>query len=191
MIFEGVATALYTPFDASGINYEQLDNLIDRQLKAKVDALVVLGTTGECSTVTRKERKEIIKFARKKTKGKIPLIVGCGSNCTKTACELSTEAKDLGADCALTVTPYYNKCEQDGLFLHYKEIATQSKFPIICYNVPTRTGVNINPETAEKLTRLDFVAGFKEASQNKTQIENLFTFTQNKKAIISVYHLKF
>ena len=109
--------------------------------------------------------------------------MGCGSNCTKTACELTLRAKQLGADCALSVTPYYNKCEQDGLFLHFKEITKQSKFPIICYNVPSRTGVNLKPETAKRLSSLELIVGFKEASQDKKQIENLFNYTQNKKPI--------
>ena len=173
-IFKGVATALYTPFTKNGIDYEQFERLIDRQLKAKVDALVFLGTTGEAPTVTANERVEIIKFAVKKLKGKIPVIIGAGSNSTKIACELSIQAKSLGADAILSVTPYYNKCEQDGIVLHYKEICKSAKLPIICYNVPKRTGVNIEPKTAKKLCLLDYVCGFKEANSDLLHIKNLF-----------------
>ena len=173
-IFEGVATALYTPFKDGGIDFEQFDKLIDRQLKSNVDALVFLGTTGESPTVTREERTDIIKYAVSRLKGKIPIIVGTGSNCTKTACLLTNEAKNLGADGALIVTPYYNKCEQDGLFYHYKEISKECNFPFICYNVPSRTGVNIEPKTAKALASLKGMSGIKEASLDKNHIEVLF-----------------
>ena len=147
-IFKGVSTALYTPFCNTGIDFEAFEQLVDRQLKAKVDALVFLGTTGESPTISREERRQIINFAVSMLKGKLPIIIGTGSNCTATACELTSEAKSLGADAALIVTPYYNRCEQDGLILHYKEIAKQCKFPFLAYNVPKRTGVNIEPETS-------------------------------------------
>lgn len=173
-IFEGVATALYTPFKDGGIDFEQFGKLIDRQLKSKVDALVFLGTTGESPTVTREERTEIIKYAVSRLKGKLPIIIGTGSNCTQTACELTSEAKTLGADGALIVTPYYNKCEQDGLFYHYEKISKECNFPFICYNVPPRTGVNIEPKTAKALTSLKDMSGIKEASLDKNHIEVLF-----------------
>ena len=173
-IFEGVATALYTPFTKNGIDFEQFEKLIDRQLKAKVDALVFLGTTGECATVTQNERVEIIKFAVSKLKGKIPIIIGAGSNSTKTACKLSIQAKNLGADAVLSVTPYYNKCEQDGIIRHYQEICKNVKLPVICYNVPKRTGVNIEPKTAKKHCSVDYVCGFKEANSDLLHVKNLF-----------------
>ncbi len=173
-IFKGVATALYTPFKRDGIDFDQFDKLIDRQLKSKVDALVFLGTTGESPTVTRKERTSIIKYAVSRLKGKIPIIIGTGSNCTKIACELTQEAKDLGADGALIVTPYYNKCEQDGLFYHYEEISKECNFPFLCYNVPSRTGVNIEVKTAKALVSLNGMSGIKEASLDKKHIKNLF-----------------
>ena len=175
-IFNGVATALYTPFNKNGIDYNQFEICIDRQISAKVDALVFLGTTGESSTITYEERKNIIKFAVSKLKNKTPIIVGTGSNCTKTACDLSIEAKMLGADAILSVTPYYNKCEQDGLIYHYKEISKSAKIPMICYNVPKRTGVNIEPITAKQLCSIDYVCGLKEANADLCHVKNLFEF---------------
>ena len=174
LLFKGVATALYTPFTQSGIDFEQFERLIERQLSAKVDALVFLGTTGEAPTVTLSERKRIIEFAVSRLKGKLPVIIGTGSNCTKTACELTTQAKELGADGALVVTPYYNRCEQDGLFLHYKEIA-KVKLPFLAYSVPTRTGVEIAPETLKKIAELDCFYGIKEACVNKEKIKETFS----------------
>ncbi len=179
-LFKGVATALYTPFTKDGIDFEGLEKLICRQLKAKIDALVFLGTTGESPTVTRLERRQIIKFAVSKLKGKIPIIIGTGSNCTATACELTAEAKDLGADASLIVTPYYNRCEQEGLLLHYKEISNRCKFPFIIYNVPKRTGVNVEPETAVALFSNDYAVGLKEASTDKNHIESLFMLSNKR-----------
>ena len=183
VIFTGVATALYTPFTKNGIDFEQFERCIKRQLKAKVDALVFLGTTGESSTVTQKERKQIIEFAVSRLKGKLPVIIGAGSNCTKTACELSLQAKELGADCILSVTPYYNKCEQEGLIQHYKEICKSVKLPLICYNVPKRTGVNIEPKTALTLSKIDCVCGIKEANTDINHVKKLFDLVDEKTPI--------
>lgn len=171
LLFKGVATALYTPFTKTGIDYEQFEAQIERQLQAKVDALVFLGTTGECATITHSERKDIIRFAVNKLKGKLPIIVGTGSNCTDSACSFTNEAKELGADGALIVTPYYNKCEQDGLYLHYREISKRCKFPFIAYSVPTRTGVEILPDTLKKIALLDGFSGIKEANCDRRKIE--------------------
>ena len=184
-IFEGVATALYTPFTQNGIDFEQFERCIDRQLSAKVDALVFLGTTGESATITHNERKQIIEFAVSKLKGKLPIIVGAGSNCTKTAIELSLQAKELGADCVLSVTPYYNRCEQDGIFAHYKSISSSAKIPLICYNVPKRTGVNIEPKTAKNLCKIDYVVGLKEANTDLSHIKTLFSLVGNKMNVYS------
>lgn len=182
-IFEGVATALYTPFCNGKIDYGQFESLLDRQLKAKIDALVFLGTTGESPTVTREERREIIRFAVQRLKSRVPIIVGTGSNCTETACELTLEAKELGADCALIVTPYYNRCEQDGLILHYKEISGRCKFPYVVYNVPSRTGVNVEPHTAKIILSDGYAFGLKEASTDEKHLEKLFSILENKYAI--------
>lgn len=191
-IFEGVATALYTPFTNDGIDFNHFDFLIDYQLKSKIDALVFLGTTGESPTVTRTERTEIIKFAVSRCNGKIPVIIGTGSNDTKTAIELTKEAYELGADCALIVTPYYNRCEQEGLFLHYKEICSNVNLPIILYNVPKRTGVNIETNTIEKLLKIKNIVGLKEANSDKKHVDKIF---ENFKYNLNIYcgndHLNF
>ncbi|MBE5742754.1 MAG: 4-hydroxy-tetrahydrodipicolinate synthase [Clostridiales bacterium] len=182
-LFKGVATALYTPFTQNGVDFESLEKLIDRQLNAKIDCLVLLGTTGESPTVTEEERLQLISFAVKKIKGKVPLLVGTGSNDTKRAIELTKQAKSLNADGALIVTPYYNKCEQDGLYAHYEAISNQTSFPFVLYNVPSRTGVNIEPKTLNKLKNLECVLGIKEASKDKNQIEEIFKIANNDIAI--------
>ena len=128
-IFEGAATALYTPFSSDGIDYDALGELIERQIAGKIDAVVILGTTGEAPTVTDKERAEIIKFTVSRVRNRIPVIVGCGSNCTKKFIDYTSLAKDCGADAALGVTPYYNKCSDEGLFRHFREADKTCRFP--------------------------------------------------------------
>ena len=173
-IFKGCCTALITPFYESGeINYFRLKELIEFQIASGVNAILVLGTTGEASTITHEERNKIIKFAKYEIAGRVPLLVGCGSNSTKQAEEYLIEAENLGADAALVVTPYYNKCSQKGLILHYSELAKTTNLPIIVYNVPSRTGVNILPETMVKLSRIKNIVGLKEASGNMQQMINL------------------
>ena len=181
-LFKGVCTAMTTPFLQNGIDYEQFEKQIIRQLSAKIDALVILGTTGESSTVTITERKQLVSFAKSRVKNSIPIIVGTGSNCTKTACELTTDAKNLGADGALVVTPYYNLCEQEGLEFHYKEVA-KCKLPFIAYNVPKRTGVNILPKTAKAILTTDYAVGLKEASTDICHLNELFNVLQNEFAL--------
>ena len=127
-IFEGAATALYTPFSSDGIDYDALGELIERQIAGKIDAVVILGTTGEAPTVTDKERAEIIKFTVSRVRNRIPVIVGCGSNCTKKFIDYTSLAKDCGADAALGVTPYYNKCSDEGLFRHFREADKACRF---------------------------------------------------------------
>ena len=176
MIFEGSAVALVTPFDKNNeVNYFELKKLIDFQIANGTKAIVILGTTGESSTITRKERTQIIKFCVCLIAKKIPLIVGTGTNSTKTTIELSKEAELLGADGLLIVTPYYNKCNQEGLFEHYKSVAKSVKIPIILYNVPSRTGVNILPETVIKLSKIKNIVAIKEASGNLSQIQKIIT----------------
>lgn len=165
-VFTGTATAVVTPFNDKGIDYETFDKLIDFQIKNNINALVVCGTTGESSTMTDDERQNAIKFAVKKVKGRIPVIAGTGSNNTNHAVKLSAEAQNAGADALLIVTPYYNKCTQNGLIMHYKTIAEKADIPIILYNVPSRTGVNILPETCRILSEIDNICGIKEASGN-------------------------
>lgn len=185
-IFDGVATALYTPFDPTdkSVDYGAFSRLINRQLSAKVNALVVLGTTGESATVTDEERREIIKFCAKEVNGRIPLIVGTGSNCTTTAVKYSQEAEDLGADGLLVVTPYYNKCNADGLYEHYSVIAKSTSLPIIVYNVPSRTGFNVKPVVYGKLAEIDNVVAVKEANCSNEQLCGAF---DNVKDTLAVY----
>lgn len=173
-IFKGAATALYTPFTDGKPDLNALSELIERQISQKIDALVVLGTTGESPTVNDKERTEIIKTAVKQAKKRVPIIVGCGSNCTARFIELTNRAKMLGADAALAVTPYYNKCNEEGLFRHYAAADKICKFPTIVYNVPSRTGLNVRPETYKKLAEIDSVVGIKEACMDLNQIDGDF-----------------
>lgn len=185
-IFEGVATALYTPFDPTdkSVDYGAFSRLINRQLSANVNALVVLGTTGESATVTNEERREIIKFCAKEVNGRIPLIVGTGSNCTTTAVKYSQEAEDSGADGLLVVTPYYNKCNDEGLYEHYSVIAKSTSLPIIVYNVPSRTGFNVKPIVYRKLAEIDNVVAIKEANCCDEQLNGVL---DNVKDILAVY----
>lgn len=185
-IFEGVATALYSPFNPinKSVDYGAFSRLINRQLSAKVNALVVLGTTGEAATITEEERREIIKFCVKEVNGRIPLIVGSGSNCTATAVKFSREAEESGADGLLVVTPYYNKCNDDGLYAHYSAVAKSTSLPIIVYNVPTRTGFNVKPVVYGKLAEIDNVVAIKEANCCDEQLNGVL---DNVKDILAVY----
>lgn len=175
VIFTGIATALYTPITNGEIDYEEFERLIEFQLRSDISALVFLGTTGEAATISDEERKSIIGFAVKRVKGRVPVIIGCGSNSTKRAAELTLQAKSLGADCSLSVTPYYNKCSQDGLIAHYFEIEKQSAFPQIVYNVPSRTGVDVSPETYGRLSELYSVVGIKEANKSPEKLVGTFS----------------
>ncbi len=184
-LFRGVATAIVTPFNERGIDYTSFEVMLQRQIKNGVQAIVVLGTTGEPAAILKEEREQIIKFAKKTIKNDAKLIVGCGSNSSLVAIENYKQAKSLGADGALIVTPYYNKCTQNGLFEHYKAINDAGDLPIIVYNVPSRTGVNILPETMKKIADLENVCGIKEASGNISQILDIFEKCGNEIAIYS------
>ncbi len=167
---KGVATAMITPFHENGVNFHEYEKMIDNQINSGADAIIVLGTTGEPSTMTDEERTAIIKCAVKYANGRIKVIVGTGSNCTATAIKHTKQAEELGADGVLVVTPYYNKCTQNGLYEYYRTIAASVHIPVVCYNVPSRTGVNILPTTMAKIAEIPNVAGIKEASGNMTQI---------------------
>ncbi len=162
-----------------------MKKLIEFQIASGTKAIVILGTTGESPTILESEREKIIKFCVCLAKNQIKIIVGTGSNSTEKAISLTLQAKKLGADGALVVTPYYNKCSDDGLFEHYKKIATTCKFPIIVYNVPTRTGVNIKPEIILKLSKLKWIVGIKEASGNMTQVNKLVQILPKRVAVYS------
>ncbi len=168
--FYGSATAMITPFDENGINFTALGNMIEYQIANGTDALVVLGTTGEPATMTEDEKVAVMKFAKEKTAGRAKLIFGTGSNCTAKAVEATKRAEALGADGVLAVTPYYNKCTQKGIVEYYKAICAATSLPVIAYNVPPRTGVNILPATAEELSYIPNMAGIKEACGNMEQI---------------------
>lgn len=174
-IFKGAGVALVTPFhEDESVNYEALEELLEMQIAGHTDAIIVCGTTGEPSTMTKEERISVIKFAVEKVSGRVPVIAGTGGNNTREAIEMSKTAEDLGVDGLLVVTPYYNKATQEGLFLHYKAIADAVNIPIIMYNVPSRTGLNLLPETAVRIAReCKNVVGIKEASGNIDQITNL------------------
>ncbi len=180
MIFKGVCTALVTPFTRNkNIDYESFEKLINFQIGNMVDAILILGTTGESSTISCKEREEIIKFTKKLIKPNCKLIVGTGSNDTLKAIGLTNQACDLGADACLIVTPYYNKCTQKGIYNHYKIISQNTNIPYIVYNVPSRTGFNIEAKTMQKIATLNNVAGLKEANSNIEHILSMFSNLKN------------
>jgi len=174
-IFKGAGVALVTPFhEDESVNYEALEELLTMQIAGHTDAIIVCGTTGEPSTMTEEERTSVIKFVVEKVNKRVPVIAGTGGNNTREAIEMSKKAESLGVDGLLVVTPYYNKATQEGLFLHYKAIADAVTIPIIMYNVPSRTGLNLLPETAVRIAReCKNVVGIKEASGNIDQVANL------------------
>jgi 4-hydroxy-tetrahydrodipicolinate synthase len=169
-IFKGAGTALVTPFSDTGINFSAFEDLIEYQIDNNIDALIVCGTTGEPSTMTRGEKLSAIEFAVKQAAGRVPVIAGTGSNNTAATVEATMEACDLGVDGILVVTPYYNRCSDTGLIRHFLSIADASNLPIIVYNVPGRTGVNITPQVMKEISRHDNIVGLKEACGNIAQI---------------------
>lgn len=170
-MFEGTYTAIITPFDEKGVDYKSFEKLIDSQIEGGINGIVFVGTTGEPATMTDEEKKELRSFALQKVAKRVPVIFGTGSNCTLSAVKNSVKAQEEGADGVLVVTPYYNKCTQNGLYLHYEAIAKECSLPMIIYNVPGRTGVNILPETAGRIAHgIKSVVGIKEACGNLEQI---------------------
>jgi len=173
-IFEGAGVAIVTPFHENGdINFGKLEELIDFQLKSSTDAIIICGTTGEASTMCDDEHLECIKVAIDRVNGRVPVIAGTGSNDTRHGIELTKRAKAFGADASLQVTPYYNKATQKGLIEHFTAIGKAADLPMILYSVPSRTGVNIAPNTAYELSKYDFVMGLKEATGNISQIAQI------------------
>lgn len=164
-VFTGAACAITTPFDENrNVDYKALRKQIDFQIENGTDALVVCGTTGEGSALNTREHRQIIKAAVKQAAGRVPVIAGTGSNCTETAVRLSNAAENVGADALLLVTPYYNKCSQEGLIEHYSFINDRVSLPMIVYNVPSRTGLNIKPETYLELSKIERIVATKEAN---------------------------
>lgn len=174
-IFTGAGVAIVTPMFSNGeVNYEKLEELLEFQIKNGTDAIIICGTTGESSTLTHEEHLDVVRFAIEKVNKRIPVVAGTGSNCTETAVYLSQEAEKYGADGLLLVSPYYNKATQKGLIAHYTKIAASVSAPIILYNVPSRTGCNILPETAVALAKnVENIVGIKEASGNISQAAKL------------------
>lgn len=172
-LFCGCGTALVTPFRGARVDFDALENLIDWQLDSDVDALVILGTTGEPSTITESERPSVIECAVARVGGRAPVIVGTGSNDTRTAVRYAIEAQAMGADALLVVTPYYNKASRGGLIGHYAAISEKVELPIIMYNVPSRTGMNLDPDVVAQLARHANLCAVKEASGNMRQLVDL------------------
>ena len=178
-IFEGVATALITPFGPDGsVNYAKLEELINKQIEDGVDGLVICGTTGESATLTEKEHMDVIRESVKFVNGRVPVIAGTGSNCTQTAIEMSKEAEEYGADGLLLVSPYYNKATAEGMYEHFADTANAVNIPVILYNIPGRTGVNIDPETIYRLAKdVKNIVAVKEASGNISNIAKIAALT--------------
>lgn len=196
-VFEGAATAIITPFKSGKVDYEAFGRLIDWQISEGISAIVAAGTTGEGSTLTDEEHREVIKFCVERATGKVPIIAGTGSNDTAYAIELTKFACDVGADCMLLVTPYYNKATQKGLIESFTAVADISTKPIILYNVPSRTGCNISAETAKVLSEHPNIIGIKEASGDISHVaeiaalcgDNLDIYSGNDDQILPVLSL--
>ena len=186
-IFKGSGVAIVTPMRDNGeVNYEEFAKLLEFQIANGTDAIIVCGTTGESSTLTHEEHLETIRYCAEVVAGRIPVVAGTGSNCTETAIYLSKEAEKFGVDGLLLVSPYYNKATQNGLYKHFKAVADSVKLPIILYNVPSRTGCNILPETILRLcTDVENIVGVKEASSNIGQIAHLAAIGAGKVYIYS------
>ena len=186
-VFTGAGVAIVTPMKENGdVNFEKLGEILEEQIAGGTDAIIICGTTGESSTLTVEEHLETIKYAIDKVNKRIPVIAGTGSNCTETAMHMSAEAEKFGADGVLVVTPYYNKATQKGLIQHYTKIANAISIPVILYNVPSRTGVNIQPATAAYLAEhVENIVAIKEASGNISQIAELAALTRGKMDIYS------
>lgn len=194
IIFKGCGTAIATPFDENGVNLEEFSKLVEDQIQEGVDSIIVCGTTGEAATMTEQERLQTIECAVKVSNGRVPIIAGTGSNNTRAVIEMNKKVEELGVDGVLVVTPYYNKTTQKGLIAHYTEIAKNTELPIIIYNVPGRTGVNIKPETALELSKIENIVAIKEASGDLSQVakianlckENLKIYSGNDDQIIPI-----
>lgn len=174
-IFKGAGVAIVTPMHEDGsVDYESFEQLVEFQIANGTDAIIVCGTTGESSTLTHEEHLDVIRYCAKVVAGRVPVVAGTGSNCTETAVYLSQEAEKAGVDGLLLVSPYYNKATQNGLFAHFKTVADSVKIPCLLYNVPSRTGCNILPETIVRLCKeVSNIVGVKEASGNISQIAHL------------------
>ena len=166
-IFTGSGVAIITPFTEDGVDFEKLGELIEFHIKENTDAIIICGTTGEASTMPDDEHIEVIEYTVRKVNGRLPVIAGTGSNDTKHAIHLSKRAEEVGADAILSVTPYYNKTTQEGLYRHFRAIAESIGIPVILYNVPSRTNLNIDPDTVVRLAEIDNIVAIKECNLNQ------------------------
>ena len=185
LVFRGAGVAVITPFTETGINYPELGRIIEDQIAGGTDAIIITGTTGESATMTDAEHREAIRYTVEQVKGRIPVVAGTGSNETSYAIELSKYAEHVGADALLLVTPYYNKCTQNGLAAHYTAIADSVSIPTILYNVPSRTGVNIKTETYVQLAKHPRIVAVKEASGDLSAILRLRAAVGDELAVYS------
>jgi len=185
LVFRGVATALITPLTENGVDYEALGRLIDWQIEQGINALVIAGTTGEGATLSDEEHRQVLRYSIERVAGRVPVIAGTGSNDTHYAVSLTRYACELGADALLVVTPYYNKATQNGLVQMYRTIADASTRPLILYNVPSRTGVGIEPATYAALADHPMIAGIKEANGNISKIVETASLVHDRLAIYS------
>ena len=185
LVFRGAGVAVITPFTETGINYPELGRIIEDQIAGGTDAIIITGTTGESATMTDAEHREAIRYTVEQVKGRIPVVAGTGSNETSYAIELSKYAEHVGADALLLVTPYYNKCTQNGLIAHYRAIADSVNIPSILYNVPSRTGVNIKTETYVQLAKHPRIVAVKEASGDLSAILRLRAAVGDELAVYS------
>lgn len=194
LLFKGCGTAIATPFNKEGVNLEEFSKLVENQIKDGVDAIIVCGTTGESATMSEEEKLRTIECAVKTSNKRVPIIAGTGSNNTEAVIKMNEKVEKLGVDGVLIVTPYYNKATQKGLVEHYKLIAKKTTLPIMLYNVPSRTGVNILPETALELSKIENIVAIKEASGNLSQVaqianlckENLHIYSGNDDQVIPI-----
>ena len=185
MGLKGVYTALVTPFKDYAVDEQALRRLVQLQLEGGVDGIVPCGTTGEASTLDYDEHERVIELVIECVKGAVPVIAGTGSNSTKEAIELTAKAKEIGVDMCLLTTPYYNKPTQEGLYRHYKKIAEEVDIPLVLYNIPGRTGINMTPETTKRLAEIPNVVAIKEASGSLVQVAEIYRLTEGKFTILS------
>lgn len=184
-VFRGIATAMVTPMTPHGVDYDSLARFIDFQIENGINALVAAGTTGESATLSQAERKEVIRFTVRRVDGRVPVIAGTGTNNTEHVLDFTRSACDDGADAVLVVTPYYNKSTQGGLIAHYTAVADASEKPVILYNVPSRTGCNLLPETVSVLADHPMICGLKEASGNMAQVVDIIATCKDRIDIYS------
>lgn len=197
IIFKGCGTAIITPFTNEGINFTEFEKLIETQIAKGADSIIVCGTTGESATMSLEERKAAIQFVTRIVNKRIPVIAGTGANCTKSSIEMTIFAESVGVDAVLVVTPYYNKTTQAGLIAHFTAIANSTSLPVIMYNVPSRTGLNILPSTCLELSKIENIVAIKEASGNLSQVaeiaalcrDNLHIYSGNDDQILPILSL--